>query len=284
MKDQQTSAELPFASWGGGARYRCKGWLLAFAAAVALVLLLAAPGHAQPRKPHVPIGIDPGGVMIVIAADTGFDYTQKDIAGRLARDGEGELIGWDFVDEDRKPYAPAASAPQSTDLARSILAETPLARLAVFRAKPGDKIAIGRLAVYAARSQSRIALVVSASTERSDWEAFTEAVAHYKGMLVIVPSDPAIPPYPAALGLENILTVTTTESAPAARPPDRRPADLAIETGGKDAVFAAARIAAFAARLVAAEPSLDGVALKARILGHAPPLQAPSRDGAATPR
>ena len=255
------------------------------AATVLGLMTNSTPTDAQQaKKPRVPIGIDPGGVMVAIATDTGIDYSRPEIAKRLARDGEGELIGWDFVDEDRKPFAARGSPPLATDLARAILAETPSARLAVFRAKAGDKIALGKLVVYAARSQSRIALLTSASAERSDWEAFAEAMAHFKGLLVIVPSEAGAAPYPAALGLDRILTVTATESANTPVLPNQRPADLAINAGGQGAAFAAARLAALAARIIAAEPLLEGAALKARILGLATPLSEPLAGPANPPR
>ena len=49
----------------------------------------------------MPSGRDPGGVAIALFG-TGIDYTLP-LAQRLARDGEGELIGWDLEDKDRKP-------------------------------------------------------------------------------------------------------------------------------------------------------------------------------------
>jgi hypothetical protein len=58
---------------------------------------------AAPSDPPVPPGRDPGGVAVAIIGP-GIDYTQPDIAARLARDGEGEIIGWDFADNDRLPF------------------------------------------------------------------------------------------------------------------------------------------------------------------------------------
>jgi hypothetical protein len=89
---------------------RCRGLpAAALATAAGLVSMMAAAlGQTfldKPRsdKPRVPPGIDPGGVAVAIIG-SGIDYTRPEIAGRLARDGEGELIGWDFLDNDRRPW------------------------------------------------------------------------------------------------------------------------------------------------------------------------------------
>ena len=53
-------------------------------------------------KPRVPPGVDPGGVAVAIIG-SGINYTRsRDRGKRLARDGEGEIIGWDFVDNDQE--------------------------------------------------------------------------------------------------------------------------------------------------------------------------------------
>lgn len=248
----------------------------------AILLALCMPitgAPAQSGKPRVPPGLDPGGVAVAIAADTGIDYTSPHIVHRLARDGEGELIGWDFVDDDRRPFdAAAASATGSvTSLARTILTEAGASRIAVFRAKPGDRIALGRMAVYAARSPARIAIVTSASANRTDWDAFAEVVSHFKGLLVIIPADPDVTTFPAALGLGNCLVVTAHEqiTGNAVTIAPSLAIDIAVPAQSGRSDVAAARIAALAARLQAGEPALEGAALKARIVSLSRPLPAP---------
>ena len=77
--------------------------------AAVLVIALAATGASaqSPAKPKVPPGTDPGGTAIALIAH-GVDYTDPEIAPRLARDGEGDIIGWDFIAGDNKPYAAGA--------------------------------------------------------------------------------------------------------------------------------------------------------------------------------
>ncbi len=47
----------------------------------------------------------------------GLDYTRPEIAKLLARDGEGELIGWDFVDNDNRPFVKGADTMADVALA-----------------------------------------------------------------------------------------------------------------------------------------------------------------------
>src|SRR5215467_9057175 len=76
-------------------------WIAA-AALVGAVLAQTPPSQLlAPKKPPVPPGRDPGGVAVALI---GIDYTLPAVARRLARDGEGELIGWDLQDQDRKPF------------------------------------------------------------------------------------------------------------------------------------------------------------------------------------
>lgn len=78
-------------------------WIAA-AALLGAVLAETPPSQLpEPKKPPVPPGRDPGGVAVALIG-TGIDYTLPAVARRLARDGEGELIGWDLQDEDRKPF------------------------------------------------------------------------------------------------------------------------------------------------------------------------------------
>ena len=70
---------------------------------IALVAVLGS-ANAQPKKPKLPPGLDPGGPAIVLLT-TGIDYTKPAVASRLARDGEGDLIGLDTIDGGNLPYA-----------------------------------------------------------------------------------------------------------------------------------------------------------------------------------
>jgi hypothetical protein len=247
------------------------------AAGVAIATLLdPAATLAQSRKPRVPPGLDPGGVAVAIADTAGIAYTDPWIARRLARDGEGELIGWDFVDNDRRPFAERAAS-RVTALAELLLAEAGNVRLVPFRTRL-ETIPLGRLMVSTGQGPARALLLLASSNRREDWAAFAEAAAHFRHVLTIVPAGGAA--YPAGLGLDTLLVATacTPLGGPLAAAPFP-PSDLAVPAA--DAAIAAARIAARAVRLGAAEDALAGAALRQRIVQLAKPLPDP---GQAVPR
>lgn len=75
--------------------------------ALAILLLLCAslPASAQ-SKPALPPGKPTSGFAVAVIAE-GFDYNRPAVAARFARDGEGEAIAYDAVDDDRRPYRAA---------------------------------------------------------------------------------------------------------------------------------------------------------------------------------
>ncbi len=189
-------------------------------------LMLAGTAAAQQRKPPLPPGRDPGGVAIALLG-TGIDYTLPEIARRLARDGEGELIGWDLVDNDNRPFrrsegasAASASGGDGTALARAVGA--PGRRIVPVRIDAADPGSIARAVAFVARTPARIVVVPMWSARQSDWEPFRQAALHFKDLLFIVAAGDEgrdidrDPVWPAAFGLANALVVT----APAPPPGD----------------------------------------------------------------
>ena len=224
---------------------------------------------AQEKKPPVPPGRDPGGVAIALIG-TGIDYTVPEVARRLARDGEGELIGWDLADQDRRPFdkSKGSTRPEwggdGTLVAGLLLAGTQTLRLVPVRINPGDPASLARAIAFVAQTPARVAVLPMWGTAGADWEPFRQAALRFKDVLIIVPAGTGpqpveVPVYPAALGLDNVLAVTQgTASADAAG------------FGGRiwrvsGAVLAVAAAAKAAAELLAREPGLDGAALKRRL-------------------
>jgi hypothetical protein len=253
----------------------------------------------QPRKPRVPPGRDPGGVAVAIIG-SGVNYLLPEIAGRLARDGEGEMIGLDLEDGTLVPFEPAdakepdgASRP-GTALAREILREAPRCRLVVARLKAGDPLAPARAASFVASGPARIVAVdVTGSDAAADWDTFRQAALTYPDLLFMLAAGDgarnldAQPLYPHSFALDNMMVVTAGDetgqplsgSSYGARTVDvviAIPIVAAVEADDPAQAASPGRAAlahavALAARTSAALPELRGAALKAQLIAYAVP-------------
>jgi Subtilase family len=183
--------------------------------AIGLSLGLMLAGQAPPTtKPKVPIGAPVQGFAAALLS-TGVDYTRPEITSRLARDGEGEIIGWDTIDNDRRPFqaspnlTPAAEGGDATAL--SALAAVRLVHVRVALSKPES---LAQAVEFVARSPARVVLVPMGSADRASWEAFRAAVEAKPGLLFVVAAGDdgadidATPVYPAAFRLPNMLVVS----------------------------------------------------------------------------
>jgi hypothetical protein len=264
--------------------------LLAGLGSTALVPARAFPADApKPAKPPVPPGRDPGGVMVALIG-SGIDYTRPDIAPRLARDGEGHLVGWDFIDGDRSPYS---RNNWSTAAARIILAEAPAARLAVFSVQiygPHDESPelanIARAISMAAATPARAVLLQAWLKERSKG-LLNEAARRFPRQLIItLKGSSSRPPDRSE---SNLLMVGDCRStgAPNDEGYEHSGPDFDVLAGIDDTwpqgaaeafdgghALGAPRLAALAARVAAIEPNLDGAGLAARVVALGEPNSA----------
>jgi hypothetical protein len=219
---------------------------------------------AQERKPLLLPGRDLGGVAIALIS-TGIDYTVPEVAQRLARDGEGELVGWDLEDQDRKPFdkSKGSTLPEwggDGTLIASLLSGAGGLRLVPVRVDPSDPASLARAIVFVAQTPARVAVLPMWSTARQDWEPLRQAATRFKDVLVIVPSGMGAEAiYPAALGLDNVLAVAPGTASVDATGFGGRVKRL---SGPLLAVAAAGKAAA---GLLAREPLLDLGALKRRL-------------------
>jgi hypothetical protein len=192
---------------------RSMAWLLVAVGAV----LCAAPATAQGRKPKLPPGSDPGGVAIAILS-TGVDYTASDIAQRLARDGEGELIGWDLVDRDNRPFnakaaeTPAAWGGDGNALIRAI--GRPGRRVVPVRVDLSDPMSLAKAAAFIAQTPARVVVVPMWTANADEWAAFGMAIKAFADLLFIAAAGDEgrdidrAPVWPAAFAHGNVLVVS----------------------------------------------------------------------------
>lgn len=257
---------------------------------------LAATGAREPLNPPVPAGEDPGGVPVALI-DAGVNYLLPVVTGRLARDQHGNILGYDYWDMDERPFdANPAHSPffpqrHGTKTASLLLREAPMARLVSYRYPRPDMSRMRALVRDAASKDVRVLNLSMGSNKLDDWQAFAAAAKQHTDMLFIVSAGndgrdiDAKPVYPAALKLDNVISVTSSEpdgelargSNWGAHSVDLMvPAERITVTGfdGRETLvsgssYAAVRVAALAARLLTQHPHWRAPQLKQAILGRA---------------
>ena len=244
-----------------------------------------------------PGGTDPGGVRVALV-DSGLAYDLPLFRNRLARDGEGRPLGYDFWDLDPWPYdgdtsrGPFLPIRHGTAVASVLAREAPDAALIPFRYPRPDMSRMGELVRRAAEASARILAMPLGSRNPEDWREFENALAGHDILAVVsagndgrdIDRDPV---YPAASALENMLVVTSADGfGRLARGSNRGrvSVDVMLPAENVEIVdfrgasgtasgssYAVPRLAALAARLLAREPGLSAARLKARILARATP-------------
>ena len=254
----------------------------------------------NPPLPEAPPGAD--GAVRVALFDSGLNYTLPIFAGRLARGPDGKALGYDFWDLDARPFdahpvaSPFFPLRHGTPVASLLAREAPEAALIPFRYPRPD---MSRMADMVAAAEAAGAVVVSmpmGSNRRRDWRAFAAAASARPHMLFVISAGnngrniDAQPVYPAALPNENFLVVTSSDGFGRLAPESNwgpesvdvmLPAEgLTVidfhgaEGRGSGSSYAVPRVAALAARLLAANPDWRAPSLKRAILARAvaPPM------------
>ena len=244
-----------------------------------------------------PGGTDPGGVRVALV-DSGLAYDLPLFRDRLARDGEGMPLGYDYWDLDPWPYdgdvsrGPFLPIRHGTAVASVLAREAPEAALIPFRYPRPDMDRMGDLVRRAAAAGASILAMPLGSRNPEDWRAFENALRGLDMLAVVsagnngrdIDGDPV---FPAALALENMVVVTSADGfGRLARGSNwgRESVDVMLPAENLEIVdfrgasgtasgssYAVPRLAALAARLLAREPGLGAARLKARILARATP-------------
>lgn len=250
-------------------------------------------------NPPVPPGTDPGGVAVA-HVDSGVNYLLSQISGRLARDTEGQILGYDFRDDDDRPADLDPSRPaffpirHGTSVASVLLREAPDARLIPMR-HPGRQFAsFAKIVEKIAAGPARIVLMPLGGYRADDWNAFRDAADRHRKLLFVFSAGndgrdiEAEPVYPASLGLANAIVVTSSnnfgriaegsnwgaDSVDLAVPGERIEVmdHRGVKGRASGSSYAAPRIAALAARLLKQNPKLTTGELKAAIVDLAAAL------------
>ena len=263
-----------------------------------IATLTPALSLAGADEPAVPAGNDPGGVAVAII-DSGVNYTLKEIASRLARDADGNLIGYDFHDDDRLPFDLVPGQRQEngrhhgTRVAAIFLREAPGARLVPYRYRAHSFETFAAIVETIAKCPARIVIMSLGGYQKDDWAHFArEAEAHPEILFIMSAGNDGRnvdekPIYPSGYKLPNALVVASTDNfgrLPVAS--NWGPETVDISTPGENlesidhlgaktfvsgSSFAVPSIAALAARFQSAHPEWNAKDIKQAILKLAGP-------------
>jgi subtilisin family serine protease len=253
-------------------------------------------GEPEPLNPPVPGGIDPVGIPVGVV-DSGANYLLPEIAARLARDPKGEILGYDYWDLDPRPFDvspipdPFFPGHHGTLTSSLVLEGAPVAMLVPYRYPRPAMARMTTLIEDAAARGVRLMNLSLDSTNRDEWLPFQEASAAHPEMLFVVAAGnhgrniDEEPVYPAAFALDNMIVVTSAAADGRltygvnwgrvsvdllARGEDVAALDF---DGQRRAVsgssYAAARVTALAACLLAGHPDWSTTQLKAAIFREA---------------
>ena len=243
-----------------------------------------------------PEGSDPGGPRVAIV-DSGLAYDLPLYRNRLARGPDGQPFGYDFWDLDAFPYdgdvsrGPFLPIRHGSAVASILAREAPTAALIPFRYPRPDMGRMKAVVERAAAAGARILAMPLGSRNPEDWTSFADAMRAHPELLAIVSAGnngrdvDANPLWPGAFALDNIIVVTSAdgfgrlapgsnwgaESVDIMLPAENVPVvDFRGASGSASgSSYAVPRLAALAARLLAAAPELTTAELKTQIFARA---------------
>ena len=253
----------------------------------------------EPMNPPVP-KLSAGNTRARLAhVDTGVNYLLPRVWDRLASDTGGRLLGYDFWDGDDRPFDMDPRRNVFLPLHHGTTVFSVLAResgdepIAVYRFPAPNMCRFADLVRHMAALGVRVVNMSMGSFDPADWDCFASAAQNYPNMLFVVSAgnngrdlDEA-PVYPAALPLENMITVTSSDNfgqrgrgsnvgagtvdimVPAERVAVFDHRGVRDETGGTS--YAAPRVAGLAMRYLSANPKASTGDIIAFLVSRARP-------------
>ncbi len=185
---------------------------------------LTADELDNPPLPSLPsLGASDSESVTVALIDSSVNHLLPEIAASLARDGNGNLIGYDFWDMDAQPFdrhpvGGQSSRPTQRHGTRTVsvlIREAPFVRLVPYRYPRPDMRRMADLVTHADNAGVRVIGLPLGGNMREQWTAFEAAAIAHPHILFVASAGnngrdiDQVPVYPAALSLENMLVVSS---------------------------------------------------------------------------
>ncbi|WP_089167781.1 S8 family peptidase [Azotobacter chroococcum] len=260
-------------------------------------------GYREDLNPPVPDSASHFGVKVALV-DSGVNYLLPEIARALARDAQGNILGYDFREMDDRPYdvdpikrGPFDPLRHGTSVASVLLENGKETISLVPYSFPGVDPRRFQLLIQDLQSKGiKIANMSIGSSDpraKEPWTIISRAIETAPEILFVIAAGnegkniDATPHYPASFRLPNVLIVgavnetgkVSTKSNYGTNVDVAAKADPVL---GRDFMwnskmlhgtsFAAPKISALAAKILQAEPKLTATQLKSRICSLAKPL------------
>ncbi len=180
----------------------------------------------EPQNPPFVMSVQPVGVPhepLLALIDTGVNYNLPMVQKNLAISQDGELIGYDFWDNDNRPYDkdPRRNAffplHHGTTVFSALSHELGDLKVAIYRFPAQNMCLFKDLIDHAQRTGVKIINMSMGSYSRDDWVCFYDGAKEHPHILFVVSAGndgfdiDSNPVFPASLDLENMVVVTSSD-------------------------------------------------------------------------
>ena len=160
---------------------------------------------------------------LLALVDTGVNYNLPKVQEHLALDSEGQLIGYDFWDDDNRPFDKDPRKNIFFPLHHGTSVFSVLAqnlgdlKIAIYRFPANNMCRFSDLIEHADRVGVRIINLSMGSNSAEDWECFYETAKRHADILFVVSAGNGgfnielNQVFPASFDLENIVVVTSAD-------------------------------------------------------------------------
>ena len=180
----------------------------------------------EAQNPPFVMSVQPVGLPhepLLALVDTGVNYNLPMVQKNLAIDQDGQLIGYDFWDNDNRPFDkdPRRNAffplHHGTTVFSALSHELGDLKIAIYRFPAENMCLFSNLIDHAHRAGIKIINMSMGSYSRDDWICFYDGAKKHPNILFVISAGndgfdiDSNPVFPASLDLEHMVVVTSSD-------------------------------------------------------------------------